>query len=238
MNFDPPVELILVPQGQEYQAVCRGLQLGSWAVPVVAVPVGTEPLKRYLRSWQPPNGLPQGGQPRVLLMGLCGSLTARYGVGDVVVYSRCVSGTQPKDDDQQTCDPVLTALLQRYLNLKGLPVTAVTSDRLIFSAVEKQHLAEKYQAEVVDMEGLVALQGLTSQGFAVSMVRVVSDDCHHNLPDLSTAFSPDGSLLPIPLTLGMARQPLAAWRLIRGSLQGLKILQQVTTQIFTQPQKN
>jgi hypothetical protein len=237
MNFVPPVELILVPQGQEYQAVCRGLQLGGCTVPVVAIPVGTEPLKRYLKSWQPPEGLPQGGQPRVLLMGLCGSLTARYGVGDVVVYSRCVSGTQPKDGDQQTCDPVLIALLQRYLNLKGLPVTAVTSDRLIFSADEKQNLAEEYQAEVVDMEGLVALKGLTLQGFAVSMVRVVSDDCHHNLPDLSTAFSADGSLLPIPLALGMARQPLAAWRLIRGSLRGLKILQQVTTQIFTQPQE-
>jgi hypothetical protein len=65
----------------------------------------------------------------------------------------------------------------------------------------------------------------------VGMIRVVSDDCFHDLPDLSAAFSPEGSLKPLPLAIGMARQPLAASRLIRGSLKGLSRLEKLSRQL-------
>jgi hypothetical protein len=57
------------------------------------------------------------------------------------------------------------------------------------------------------------------------MVRVISDDSHHNLPNLTSAISPDGSLLPLPLAMGMIRQPIAATR---------RVLQKVTTKLFAQ----
>ncbi|MBV9388464.1 MAG: hypothetical protein JOZ78_18730 [Chroococcidiopsidaceae cyanobacterium CP_BM_ER_R8_30] len=64
------------------------------------------------------------------------------------------------------------------------------------------------------------------------MVRVVSDSCHHNIPDLTSAISPSGSLQPLPLALRLIRQPIAGTRLIRGALRGLQVLQQVTTYLF------
>jgi hypothetical protein len=108
-------------------------------------------------------------------------------------------------------------------------VRALTSDRLIWSAAEKCELGKIYTAEVVDMEGFAALKVLGQAGIAVAMVRVVSDDCHHNLPDLTAALSLDGALQPLPLALGLLRQPIAAARLIRGALRGLQVLQRVTT---------
>jgi hypothetical protein len=68
------------------------------------------------------------------------------------------------------------------------------------------------------------------------MLRVISDNCHHNIPDLSSALSSDGSLQTLPLAIGLLRQPLAATRLILGALRGLKVLQDVTTSLFTEHQ--
>jgi hypothetical protein len=114
-------------------------------------------------------------------------------------------------------------------------VVALTSDRVIHWAREKQQLAKAYGAEVVDMEGFAALQVLTEAGIPVAMVRVVSDDCGHDLPDLSAAFDAEGYLQPLPLALQFLRDPIAAARLVRGSLQGLRVLERVTAQLFLEP---
>jgi nucleoside phosphorylase len=99
-------------------------------------------------------------------------------------------------------------------------------------AVEKAHLAQTYNADVVDMEGYIALQFLSQFGIAVAMVRVVSDDCQHDLPDLSNAFDAAGSLQPFPLALAMLRRPIAAIQLIQGSWQGLTQLTNVASVIL------
>jgi hypothetical protein len=48
------------------------------------------------------------------------------------------------------------------------------------------------------------------------MLRVVSDDSKHDIPNLTSAINSDGSLQPLPLAITMIRQPIAATRLIRG----------------------
>ncbi len=217
------IDTILVARGAEYQAVCRGLNRVAGGKPsVVAIPVGTKPLGRFLRQ------LPSIGD-RVLVMGLCGSLLPGYQVGEIVLYEDCIypeasALTQP-------CDRSLTARLEKKLPKKSF-VRGLTSDRVIWSATEKQKLG-LLGADVVDMEGFAALEFLTQAGASVAMLRVISDDCHHNLPDLTSAFSDDGILQPLPLAIAMFKQPLAATRLIRGSLQGLKVLEQVTTLLFS-----
>jgi hypothetical protein len=130
------------------------------------------------------------------------------------------------------CDPSLSqAILQKLQSQENLPtiahVQALSTARVICRAQDKLKLASQFPASVVDMEGWVALQDLHKRGMAVAMLRVVSDDCQHDLPDLSAAFSAEGQLLPLPLALGMIRQPLGALRLIRGSLRGLKVLEQL-----------
>jgi hypothetical protein len=227
------IQTILVPQGAEYKSVCRGLRRSAArTLPVLPIPVGASPLTRYLKTLQEAGHFSNHPQPNVLLMGLCGSLTARYNVGDIVLYQSCVYQSKDSTPLLQPCDPKLTAWLCDELNDRAFLVKGFTSDRLIYSASEKRDLGQVYDADVVDMEGFAALEVLSKAGVAVAMLRVISDDSHHNLPDLTSAISPDGSLQPLPLAIGMIRRPIAASRLIRGALHGLRVLQNVTTVLF------
>ncbi len=253
LNFLPH-DTILVPQGAEYQAVCRGLRGVTGSIPaILPIPVGMKPLLQYLQQCSK-NGQFLAAKSRVLILGLCGSLSDRYGVGDIVLYQNCLY-----QGKQQQCDRSLTALLgmghgawgkqgrgaggreqrgkfvpslntqQSTLNL----VNALTSDRVISSAAEKRRLGKTLGVDVVDMEGFIALEFLNAAGVAVAMLRVVSDDCQHDIPDLTGAIDSDGSLRPLPLAMAMIRQPIAATRLIRGSLTALKVLEKVTNQFFS-----
>ena len=199
---------------------------------MVPIPIGPEPLTRYLKELQA-GQFSNHQQLQVLLMGLCGSLTPRYSIGDIVLYEACVYRSKAAPGRLHPCDANLTTLLQENLKERASLVKALTSDRLVWSADEKRHLSQSYGADVVDMEGFAALEVL-SPGVAVAMLRVISDDCQHNLPDLTSALSPDGSLQPRSLALGMLRQPLAATRLIRGALRGLRVLQEVTALLFAE----
>jgi nucleoside phosphorylase len=164
-----------------------------------------------------------------LLMGLCGGLTPQYPVGTAVLCETCQSWDQSQ--------PAL--LSDRTLNnqlLERIPtlplVSALTSQNLLCRADEKQALASDRHVDIVEMEGYSLFSVLQAAGIQVSMLRVVSDDCDHNVPDVSNAISPDGSLRPIPLAMGFLRHPLGAARLIRGSLTGLQQLERCAAAIF------
>ncbi len=219
-----PINIILVPQGAEYKAVCRGLSGVTGFIPtVVAIPVGMKPLLKYLQQ-----GQFLTPKSRVLIMGICGSLSDRYTVGDLVLYQDCVY-----QGKQQECDRTFTAQLHSYISEKVSLVNSLTSDHVIWSASEKRYLGETLAADVVDMEGFTALEFFNAAGVSVAMLRVVSDDCQHNIPDITPAINSDGSLNPFPLAIAMLRQPLAATRLIRGSLTALNVLEQVTNLLFS-----
>ncbi len=288
-----PVTIILVPQGAEYQAICRGIKqiTGRPKPMILSIPIGEEPVTKYLETWlQTPTNFPQHSLPKILLMGLCGSLSPNYSVGDIVVYNDCVAIDRNQDRSKplvQQCCSQLTSLVQQQLgnkansvgdsgydcaplapqfwgeqnsqsppklgDLGGLSKTKPTrintstqqrqanlvrglsSDRIISSSVEKRQLGQSYQADVVDMEGFATLSVLNPKGFAVAMVRVISDDSYYdNMPDLTPAISADGSLKPLPLAMGMLKQPIAATRLIRGSLRGLKVLEELSIRLLSQ----
>jgi hypothetical protein len=232
-----PFEILIVPQGREATAVERGIAGSerSSQVTVVKIPLGPSALRNFFKTWQPPQPQALSHPPlRAVLLGLCGSLVPTYGVGDWVLYRNCLdlTGSQSATDSAQLdCETILTAQLSQRLGL-GTLVTAITSERLICLAQEKRSLANQHQAQVVDMEGSVAVEELGRRGIELAMVRVVSDDCHHDLPDLSPGFSPEGTLRPLPLALAMGRRPVAALRLIRGSLRGLQRLEAVTKQLL------
>ncbi|MBH8565590.1 phosphorylase [Nostoc sp. CENA67] len=220
--------IILVPQGAEYKAVCRGLSRVTGFKPtVMPIPIGGKALNQYLQQWLENENFLNDQQPQVLIMGICGSLTKHYGVGDIVLYQDCVYQGKLRE-----CDRSFTAKLYSQVQQKVSLVKSLTSDRVIWSAAEKQHLGETSGADVVDMEGFAALEFFHQFGVAVAMLRVVSDDCQHDIPDLSSAINPDGSLQLIPLALGLLQQPIAATRLIRGSLKGLKVLEKITNLLF------
>jgi uridine phosphorylase len=228
-----PIQTILVPQGSEYKAVCRGLiHLQSPKPLVLPIPIGSKSLISYLEKLQQAGEFPKNSPPKVLLMGLCGSLSPEYKIGDIVVYKECVYPVPDSTPLLQVCDTELTNFITDKLKQKASLVRGLTSDQIIYSASEKQQLAQIYNTEVVDMEGFAALEFLTKAGVAVAMVRVISDDSEHNLPNLNSAISTDGQLEAFPLAMGMIKQPIAATRLIRGALQGLQVLQKVSTLLF------
>ncbi len=214
------IDLIFVPQGAEYKAVCRGLA-GSMTKPeVVAIPIGVKPVSRYLQGRKFPG-------KRVLLMGLGGSLSPQHQVGDVVVYESCLYIANNSQIVTKNCDLQLTNFLQQKLAAKL--VKGLTSDRLIYNATEKRELEQRYEVSVVDMEGYAVLNRFAS----VAIVRVISDNCHDNLPDLNWAINDEGKLEEIKMAIAFLRQPLAASRLIRGSLKSLKVLEEVTMKLFS-----
>jgi Phosphorylase superfamily len=216
--------IILVPQGAEYQAVCRGLRSRSHPPTILPIPVGIQPVLRWLNTWQqdPTFPLAQSAQAQsadIIVMGLCGSLTPDLTIGDTVQYRDCLAATGPTWPCAPWPDPAIPL------------VTAFTSDRIIHTAADKQSLAHTYQADVVDMEGAAMLSVLGPLGIPVTMLRVVSDDAEHDLPDINAAIDATGNLQPWPLTVGMMRQPIAASRLIRGSMQGLSKLKQLAAAV-------
>ncbi|MCE2906956.1 MAG: phosphorylase [Anabaena sp. CoA2_C59] len=219
--------LIVVPQGAEYQAICRGLSRVPNSPPkVLAIPMGIEPVRQFLQK------LTHIGENCILMMGLCGSLNPKYQVGDIVLYKNCLY-----QGNLQECNSSFTVAIHNQLGDHVSLVKGLTSDFVISSATEKRHLHQQSGADVVDMEGYAFLEffrrGEVCQNVELAILRVVSDDADHDIPDITSVISEDGSLQYAALSWKLIRQPLAGTRLITGSLTGLKALTAVTQLLFT-----
>ena len=217
------VDTIVVPQGAEYQAICRGLRRVKTEITVLKIPIGTNNVTQVLTNYS----ARLANSQQVLLLGLCGSLDPAYRVRDRVLVRRC----QDLAGNQVECDRQLTLKLQDKLSLDL--VSGLTSDRPILKAAEKLKLSQQYPVSVVEMEGYSYLSQLQRQGKSLAMLRVVSDDLNGDLPNLERAIDRQGNLRAISLAIAFIKQPVAAIRLIRGSLAGLTALEQIVTQLFS-----
>jgi hypothetical protein len=109
---------------------------------------------------------------------------------------------------------------------------AAGCDRIIITARDKQTLHQTLGATVAEMESLSVLRVLQPQDRRLAMVRVISDDCHHDLPDIASAIHPDGSLQPFTLAGKFIQHPIGAGRLVAGSLKGLNQLETLMAELF------
>lgn len=224
---NPPV--ILVPQGAEYQAVCRGLKSARMsAATVFTIPACPAPVKRHLQALVQSSQL-TSDRP-VLLVGLCGSLTPTLTVGDVVLYQECLSETSVSSTVSGLAAD--TEWVDRDRNQMTL-VRGYTSDQVICLAAEKRQLGQQHAAQVVDMEGYTVLEVLKAAGMVVTIIRVVSDDCQHNLPDLTGVYDAEGGLRSGVMAVKLLRHPISSLPLIQGALQGLAVLQTTIATLFT-----
>lgn len=229
-NKDLGIQCILVPAGAEHWAVKRGLRQVKNAPRLVAVPAGPEGLRTFLETWADRRLLQTGG---VLLIGLGGSLSPKHNVGDAVVLKRVWNGFE--GDEVFECDSKLTGQITERLGGEGRISTGigVTCDRVITKAQEKKMLCDRYSADVVDMESVVLLEALSdgaSNGPSngkTAILRVISDNAQHDLPDISEVISPEGALQIGPLVLMLLKHPLAALRFVQGALTGLKALEAI-----------
>lgn len=222
------IDLIVVPQGVEHQAVRRGLlQAKVRDVRVIAIPIGDRHAKAVLANYSQQLARARG----VLIMGLCGSLNASHTVGDGLVVKNCCN----LNSDWLNLDDKLTTTIQHKLSVDV--VDGLTSDRVITRSSEKLQLAKEHQADVVDMEGYGYIFQL-QQHHTVAMLRVVSDDLRDDIPQIDRAIDERGKLKTISLAIALCKEPVAAIRLIRGSLAGLKTLQKMTARLFAERDSN
>jgi nucleoside phosphorylase len=212
-----PKTLILVPQGAEYQAVRKNLKTNQNLV-ILPIPIGCPAVSIYLETLEEPQQFQQA-----IAMGLCGSLNPHLKVGDIAVYTECLDLTK-----LQTANEFLECCLKPDIRNKFTLVKALTSDRLIYLASEKQYLHQTTQTDVVDMEGYVILEFFKKLNIPVGMIRVVSDDSNYDLPNLDQAIDREGNLKPLELAIAFSKQPIAAFRLIQGSLKSLQVLSKVS----------
>ncbi|MEL7405716.1 MAG: hypothetical protein AAFN00_01940, partial [Cyanobacteria bacterium J06558_2] len=157
----PSVDLIIVPQGAESQVVHRAVkQCGKKSVDIMTIPLGNNVPSTLAIQSQKLNRA-----NRVVLMGLCGSLSQDYGIGNTVVVNSC----QNQFQQQLNFDKELTAQIKERLKVDA--VSGLTSDRIINQANHKQELGEQYGTSIVEMEGYYWAELLQRRGISMAMVR-------------------------------------------------------------------
>ena len=202
-----PRTTILVPQGAEAEAVRRA-RPAARVVPV-------------LPGAAAPGSLPdfEPGET-VVVVGLCGGLW-RMHAGDSAIYARVVDASHAFDLDPDMVDELSRALPQ------AMVVNACTTKRVITTVETRTVLAQRFNADVVDMEGTPLAEALTARGVRFGMVRVVSDDASRDLPPIEDAIDAEGRLQPMPVALAFARKPLAAMAFVRNARGALDTLTNV-----------
>jgi nucleoside phosphorylase len=224
------IDVIIVPQGAEYKAVKQGLARLKIARPlIISIPIGVDRIAETLTCQQFWETQPK----RVLMMGLCGSLSARYSVGDAVLYRDCYSqATAENLVTNESLNRVINQKIKQQFNQNISLVSGIMSDRIITNVAEKKQLAQNFTASVVDMESFAYLKLLQQKGVAVSILRIVSDDLKYNLPNLDEAISDRGKIKPLIMAGKMLKQPTASLRLIKSSLQALQRLQEIAIDLL------
>jgi hypothetical protein len=195
---------ILAPRGAEADAVRRARPSAR----VVALPAGTASA----------NALPEFDAGEiVIVMGLCGSLW-RLKAGEVAIYGRVVDANGAFELDPALIDQLADALPRATV------ANAFTAKRVVTAVVARTVLAQRFNADAVDMEGVHLAGALRARGVRFAMVRVVSDDASRDLPPIGDAIDANGRIRPVPVALAFARAPLAAIAFVRGVRSALGVL--------------
>ncbi|HIK36397.1 MAG TPA: hypothetical protein IGQ44_00170 [Geminocystis sp. M7585_C2015_104] len=210
--------IILVCNGAEYKTVKRGLRDTSLSDRIIPIPIGIQAVYRFLETSNIDKNTP------VILLGLAGSLSKEYSVGDVVVYDSCCYLEKGKLLTKP-CNGMLKNYLVKRLNAST--VGGITSDILLWESSQKKRLFQQSQAMVVDMESFAILSYFAT----AAVVRVVSDGVDDNLPQLNQAITPTGELDGVRMFFAFLRQPVRGIKLVKNSLISLRKLEAVVRKL-------
>jgi phosphorylase superfamily protein len=198
---------ILVPRGPEASAVRRA----GTPARIVELPAGAASADAL------PDFAPQ---ETVVVLGLCGALW-RMKAGDVCVYGRVVDAANAFDLEAELVDALSRSLP------RAMVVNACTTKRVVTSVTARTALAQRFNADVVDMEGTLLAAALAARGVPFGMVRVVSDDPSRDLPPIEDAIDDAGRIRPLALAIAFARAPRAAFGFTRDVRASLAVLTEV-----------
>ena len=130
----------------------------------------------------------------VLVIGLCGGLTASLTENKIVAYTDCLT-TEPSKPPLQ-CSTTITNALVDLLLSQGIPcerAVGITSPLIAVTRDDKLALA-KFGANAVDMESYEILAVAAQAGIPATVLRVVADTPATKMPDFNRALNQDGGL--------------------------------------------
>ncbi len=215
------LDALFVVRGAEERAARRAVTRSGAAVRVFPTDVGpqaaADAAARALAAVPGPR--------RALVTGLCGALAANLCVADLLLYAELYEvASAPLVTDVRLTEGVALALPEAR---RGIRATA--SSRIVTATRAKRELAERSGAAAVDMESAALVRTLQAGGWAVAVLRVVSDGANDELPDLNRALSPRGELRAGVMALEFVRNPVAGIRLARHGMRALRALEDALT---------
>ena len=216
------IDAIFVPRGSEERAVRRGLARAHAACTVVATGIGARAGTRAvdeIRDLRPSGAL---------IVGLCGLLSPAFVVGDALVYHtvRSWEGTLLGFDralDEHVAERVAGV---------QTGIRALTAATVIVRVAQKRALAERFDADAVDMETFAVAAALRERDVLVAALRVGSDGVDDELPELDRSLDGSGGIDGFALGLAMLRRPRAGVRLARNGMRALRALEAAVHAIF------
>ncbi|HMW02898.1 MAG TPA: hypothetical protein PKE58_22355 [Acidobacteriota bacterium] len=169
----------------------------------------------------------------VLVGGLAGAIAPECQVGDLVLYSACefAETTFPRLQTNHH----LTAVLNHEFQSGKVPLhcgTGLMARRMLCLANEKQAWGRQYPAKAVDMESYHMVRFAHQAGKQIAVLRVISDDAHHDVPDFNRALDETYQVRNFKVFLELARHPLLAVRFLRNVNLSVKRLKQVFAVAF------
>jgi len=116
------------------------------------------------------------GARRVVSIGICGALCPTLEVGDCIVATEIVSGSERLPTDPHWTKELLASLP------RARAAIVAGSDRIVAHKDEKSRLHRGTGAIAADMESHIAAKVAHERGLPFAAVRVVSDSARQSLP--------------------------------------------------------
>ncbi len=160
----------------------------------------------------------------VLVVGLAGGLRRDLRVGDVLVYTDCVSEMNPI---HVSCAESLVSEIEiacRRHSLRTVAGIGLTVSRMMHLAIEKQRRHQETGAVAVDMESHAILDVATELERNAAVLRVVSDDARHDVPDFSRAMGANYEIDNLKMLAALARNPWLGVRFLYNLNRSLRHL--------------
>jgi nucleoside phosphorylase len=157
--------------------------------------------------------LRSAGIDAIISSGLCGGLSTRYRVGQIIAPKRV--GTLRDANRLATAAP-LADLAER----QGATVveTLLTADHIIDSEAEKARLSQF--ADVVDMESFHIVHEFSLEAAPVTVIRAISDAANETLPlDFSKVLTASGQVKVAPMVKELVSRPTRIPHLIQFAKQ-------------------
>lgn len=165
----------------------RRLAAGRAGIRIAVTGVGANAARRAAEE-ATRHVLPSG----LIMAGFCGALRPGLAVGDVI------SATDVVDEQRG---------LWACRNVGQPPVRLLTATRLIARPEEKQRLASRHHADIVDMESAAVAAVCRARGVPFLAVRAVSDTADTAVSPRLVKLLAGGRVSPVRAALAVFRQP-------------------------------